>query len=146
MKQLLLSFVLLLFVAAPALAQVGVPQTGGKLPENLDTISQPLTASTTHTQVAATLCPFTICIIGTASSGDAVKLRDCNVQPQRTLIVNTSGNAIAVFPFTSGDNINGNIAGASVSQPAMTTTLQTGAVEYVCIAVTAAGAASVVTH
>jgi hypothetical protein len=128
---------LLLALAGPALAQsggagpIGRPQGGGNLPQDFDTLSPAVTAGTTQTQAGATLCTQTICYVGTANSGDGVKLRQCTLAPMRQLLINNSGNSIQVYG-SGTDTINGITTTTGITLGAVTSTIDTGTAEFVC--------------
>jgi hypothetical protein len=138
-----------LMIAAVALAQTGAgpigrPQGGGSLPQDLDTISPLLTAGTVQTQAGATLCTQTICVVGTsATAGNGIALRQCTVAPMRQLVANISANTITVYG-SGTDTINGITTTTGIVQPKMTSAIQTGVVEYVCVV--GGAAAQWVTH
>lgn len=108
------------------------PQTGGNLPQDFDTLSPLITASTTHTQAGATLCTQTICVVNSASASDAIAIRQCTQAPMRVLVANISTNTIQVYG-SGTDTINGIATATGIAQPKMTSTIQTGVVEYVCV-------------
>jgi hypothetical protein len=106
--------------------RVGRPQFGGNVPADLDTLSPPLTAGTVQTQAGATLCNFTICVVGTnATSGNGVALYQCAIAPQRVTVVNETSNPVQVYG-SGTDTINGVATGTGVSQAA------TSKAEYIC--------------
>ncbi len=109
---------------------VGHPQGGGQLPQDEDTLTTGIVASTTHTQAAATLCTTTICEILTGSAGDGVMLRQCTQAPMRQMMVNRTGAAIQIYG-SGTDTINDAATGTGVSLPAIST-LGTGVNEAVC--------------
>ncbi len=148
-----LAFYVALSAALPSWGQgagpVGHPQAGGPLPQDLDTISLPITATTTHTQAGAmanALCTQSICVVGTAAgANDAIALRECTQAPMRVLVANISANVIQVYG-SSTDTINGIATTTGIQQAKMTTNpALPGAVEYVCVSVTA-GVGAWVTH
>jgi hypothetical protein len=137
MRRLAFAFVALLAMSGAAWAQtgagpVGHPQGGGQLPQDEDTISPLIAASTTHTQAGATLCTQTICVVNSASASDAIAIRQCTMAPMRVLVVNISANTIQVYG-SGTDTINGIATGTGIAQVKMTSTIQTGVVEYVCV-------------
>ena len=111
---------------------IGRPLGGGNLPQDLDTITTGITAAATQTQAAATLCTTTICVVNTvAASGNGVALRQCTLAPMRQLLVNAGANSMTVYG-SGTDTINGVATATGVTQAKVTSTLQSGVIEYVC--------------
>jgi len=119
---------------ALAQAPVGRPSGGGNNPEDLDTISGPMTAATTQTQagaIAGATCNFTICYVSTANLNDGVALHLCPLAPSRVTIINGSGNAIKVYG-SGTDTIDGVATATGVTLPAASATLKAGTAEFTC--------------
>jgi hypothetical protein len=127
---------LALGISAAAFGQagpIGRPSTGGNLPQDFDTITEGIVAGTTQTQAGATLCTTTICVIATVgTTNDGIKLRQCTLEPMRVLVVNLGANSAKVYG-SGTDTINGITTTTGIVQPAVSSTIQSGVVEYVCV-------------